>query len=183
MRKLAGCLKDVTQLMSGCSNSLLLDHMKKFPVSSAGGIKLAKYVNYLSLLRKTNCLSSDLKGYLDAISTFSMPALLERYEFLCQLGNIFVVPPEIVSSYIAEDLGRIDRALLRPYLMQRSDWNQLSLAGLDLEPGSTVENESSRRLRERLGAGAIGAMNSLKTGYDEMKPFSLPTLGIATYSL
>jgi exocyst complex component 5 len=42
---------------------------------------------------------------------------------LRQLGNSFIVQPEVLKSYITESyLGRIDVRLLRPYLMQRSDW-------------------------------------------------------------
>ncbi|KAH8118616.1 exocyst complex protein [Phellopilus nigrolimitatus] len=88
-------------------NTLLLEHLKKFSVNANGGLILAK----------------DLKSYQDLFATFSCPALPERFEFICQLGKIFLIEPEILKSYINESaLARIELHLLRPYLAQRSDW-------------------------------------------------------------
>ncbi|THH06120.1 hypothetical protein EW146_g9713 [Bondarzewia mesenterica] len=88
---------------------LLLDHLRNFPVSATGGVMLAK----------------DLKSYQDTIGTFSMPALHEQFEFIRQLGNVFLVRLEVLKSYITENyLGRIDSTLLRLCLAQRSDWGQ-----------------------------------------------------------
>ena len=65
----------------------------------------------------------DLKSYQDAIISFNIPALYERFEFIRQLGNVFLVRPEILKSYITENyLGRIDSSLLKPYIALRSDW-------------------------------------------------------------
>ncbi|KAF8969479.1 exocyst complex protein [Flammula alnicola] len=98
-------------------HSLLLDHLRKFPVSATGGLMLAK----------------DLKSYQDTVSSFGIPALHERFEFIRQLGNVFLVRPEILKSYITENyLGRIDSSLLKPYLSLRSDWGQFE-KGFDSE--------------------------------------------------
>lgn len=71
----------------------------------------------------------DLKNYQDTIVSFGLPALSERFEFLRQLGNVFLVRPDILKSYITENyLGRIEPSLLRPYLAQRSDWAQFERA-------------------------------------------------------
>jgi hypothetical protein len=57
------------------------------------------------------------------VATFGIPSLSERFEFIRQLGNVFLIQPEILKSYITEGyLGRIDASLLRPYLSQRTDW-------------------------------------------------------------
>jgi len=94
-------------------HTMLLDHFKKFPVSANGGLMLTK----------------DLKTYQDTILSFGLPALSERFEFLRQLGNIFLIQPDILKSYITENyLGRIEPMLLRPYLAQRSDWAQFEHA-------------------------------------------------------
>lgn len=70
-------------------------------------------------------LAKDLKSYQDTVLSFNVPSLPERYEFIRQLGNVFLVRPEILRSYITENyLGRIDSSLLKPYLAQRSDWVQ-----------------------------------------------------------
>ncbi|TEB30100.1 exocyst complex protein [Coprinellus micaceus] len=91
-------------------HSLLLEHLRKFPVSATGGLMLAKY---------------DIKSYQDAITTFGIPALQERFEFIRQLGQIFLIQPEVLKSFITSNyLGRIEPSLLKPYIALRSDWGQ-----------------------------------------------------------
>lgn len=103
----------------------------------------------------------DLKTYQDTIATFGVPALHERFEFLRQLGNVFLVRPEILKSYITENyLGRIDASLLRPYLAQRSDWGQFEKGFNDTE-GDTEDGGATsqvRGLRERFGVGRLSVM-------------------------
>lgn len=42
---------------------------------------------------------------------------------LRQLGNVFIVQPQILKSYLTEAyLGRIENRLLRPYVMCRTDY-------------------------------------------------------------
>ncbi|KAG9019684.1 Exocyst complex component 5 [Tulasnella sp. 427] len=137
-------------------HSMLLEHLKKFPVSATGGLMVAK----------------DLKTYQDTVATFGLPALDERFEFIRQLGNVFLVRPEILKTYITEDhLGRIDSRLLRPYLMQRVDWGQISFDALlgpvdDLHEPETstttsmarVGSEAVKGLRERLGMSRLSVM-------------------------
>ncbi|CAE6391420.1 Exocyst complex component SEC10 [Rhizoctonia solani AG-1 IB] len=125
-------------------HSLLLEHLRKFSVNETGGIMLAK----------------DLKSYQDIISTYNLAPLDERYEFLRQLGNVFLVPAQSLKSFVTESyLGRIDAQLLRPYLAQRSDWNQTE-RGYDGESLTTDTNDASGRgLKERLGvAGKLAAV-------------------------
>ncbi|EUC67467.1 exocyst complex component Sec10, partial [Rhizoctonia solani AG-3 Rhs1AP] len=125
-------------------HSLLLEHLRKFSVNETGGIMLAK----------------DLKSYQDTIATYNVAALDERYEFLRQLGNVFLVPAQSLKSFVTESyLGRIDAQLLRPYLAQRSDWNQTE-RGYDGEATVADANDaSSRGLKERLGvAGKLAAV-------------------------
>ena len=114
---------------------MLLDHLKKFPVSANGGLMLTKYATLPRtvtryILDRFKALSTrDLKTYQDTIASFGLPALSERFEFLRQLGNIFLIQPDILKSYITENyLGRIEPILLRPYLAQRSDWAQFERA-------------------------------------------------------
>lgn len=88
----------------------------------------------------------DLKSYQDTISSFGIPALHERFEFIRQLGNVFLVRPEILKSYITEGyLGRIDSSLLKPYLSLRSDWGQFE-KGFDSE---TLPETQGPGLRDR----------------------------------
>ncbi|BGP29274.1 Exocyst complex component 5 [Rhodotorula toruloides] len=92
-------------------HTLLLEHLKKFPVSATGGLMLTK----------------DLALYQDTISAFSLPALNDRFEMLRQLGNVFIVQPDILRSYLNEAyLARIENRLLRPFVMMRSDYGDYS---------------------------------------------------------
>lgn len=89
-------------------HSQLLEHLKKYQVSAAGGLVLGK----------------DLAKYQDAVAKFNIPALGERFEMLRQLGNLFIVQPASLSQYMQEShLATIDRRLLRPYLMKRADYS------------------------------------------------------------
>jgi len=125
---------------------LLLDHLRKFPVNATGGLMLAK----------------DLKSYQDTISSFSIPSLSERFEFIRQLGNVFLIQPEILKSYITEGyLGRIDSSLLRPYLAQRSDWGQFGerFENSDVsEFSEIVTQDSSKPGLSRFGMGRLSMM-------------------------
>jgi len=91
------------------------------------------------------------------VATFNCPALPERYEFLRQLGNVFLVRPEILKSYITENyLGRIESQLLRPYLAQRSDWVQFE-KGFD-GPGEEIAGTEAKGFKERLGVSRLSTM-------------------------
>lgn len=97
---------------------------------------LAKFVMTFNLQFTLPKLSAyrDLKSYQDTVSSFGIPALRERFEFIRQLGNVFLVRPEILKSYITENyLGRIDASLLKPYLTLRSDWGQFEKGFNDSE--------------------------------------------------
>ncbi|KAF8204797.1 exocyst complex protein [Pholiota molesta] len=84
-------------------HSLLLDHLRKFPVSATGGLMLAKHNQQ-----------------------FWHSCSARTFRVIRQLGNVFLVRPEILKSYITEGyLGRIDSSLLKPYLSLRSDWGHL----------------------------------------------------------
>lgn len=109
-------------------------------------------------------------------------AVVTSFEFIRQLGNIFLVRPEILKSYITENyLGRIDSALLRPYLAQRSDWGQFAQgfdgpgelvpadgAGADGVNGNgglnggagglVATSEGTKGLRDRFGMGRLSMM-------------------------
>lgn len=103
---------------------------------------------------------------------FRIPSLSERFEFIRQLGNVFLIQPEILKSYITEGyLGRIDASLLRPYLCQRTDWAQFGnkfyeeddtlgeLASPDSkDPGAGGKGSTVGNLKDRLGMGRLSMM-------------------------
>ncbi|GAA96373.1 uncharacterized protein L969DRAFT_91493 [Mixia osmundae IAM 14324] len=120
-------------------HSLLLDHFKRYVVSAAGGLMLTK----------------DLALYQDSIAAFGISTLSDRFDMLRQLGNVFIVRPEILKSYLSEGhLARIEPNLLRAYLTQRSDysdfpqktWNDI----VGAEIADTTVGGFGRRIGERL---------------------------------
>ena len=124
-----------------------------------------------------------MKSYQDTISTFGIPALHERYELLRQLGNVFLVRPEILKSYITENyLGRIDPSLLKPYLSLRSDWGQFE-KGFDSEsvPDGT---SSGQGLKDRFGRLSVmmKELESLKMDGISMGIPAIPTSLTGTFS-
>ncbi|GAA5971736.1 hypothetical protein JCM3765_006973 [Sporobolomyces pararoseus] len=110
-------------------HTLLLDHFKKFSISATGGLMLTK----------------DLALYQDTISTFSITVLNDRFEMLRQLGNVFIVQPEILSSYLNEAsyLSRIENRLLRPFVMMRSDFGDFNKKFWDEILGDTTNTTST----------------------------------------
>ncbi|KAI0722256.1 exocyst complex protein [Cerioporus squamosus] len=145
-------------------HSLLLEHLKKFPVSATGGLMLAK----------------DLKSYQDVIDSFSIPPLHERFEFIRQLGNVFLVKPDILKSYITEGyLGRIDANLLRPYLAQRSDWGQAEKGFNDSDATDGVVADG-KGMRDRFGMGRLSMiMKDLEPLREQISMPSMPMPGMS----
>ncbi|TIA77982.1 hypothetical protein E3P92_03717 [Wallemia ichthyophaga] len=102
-------------------HGLLLDHLKKFSVNPTGGLMLTK----------------DIALYQETITNFNQAILKPRYEMLRQLGNLFIVRPEVLRAYMRDDvhLSKLDPAMLRPYLSQRSDYTTSLAKYLDKELG------------------------------------------------
>jgi exocyst complex component 5 len=100
------------------------------------------------------------------------------------LGTIFLVGPDILKSYITENyLGRIDPALLQPYLANRSDWGQI---GFD-ETGSTQGAQDNTKNRfgrlsvvmkdfDSLRAEGMKLGEGLVLGMPAMPAMSMPGL-------
>ncbi|KAI8579596.1 hypothetical protein K450DRAFT_241761 [Umbelopsis ramanniana AG] len=118
-------------------HSILLEHFKKFHVSAAGGLLVTK----------------DIAKYQEVFSSFGVPALNDRFEMLRQLGNIFVVKPEILPSILSKDfLARIDPKALHPYLRMREDFKSAKidhLLGMTDNPTrpSAMTSDGSRSQR------------------------------------
>ena len=115
----------------------------------------------------------DIKSYQDVITSFGIPSLHERFEFIRQLGQVFLVRPEILKSYITEGyLGRIDANLLRPYLAQRSDWGQAEKGFNDPADGPV----DGKAMRDRFGMGRLSMiMKDLEPLREQISMPSMPT--------
>jgi len=119
-------------------------------------------------------LAKDLKSYQDTISSFGIPALHERFEFIRQLGNIFLVRPEILTSYITENyLGRIDSSLLKPYLALRSDWGQFEKGFNDSQ--ALPDSGAVPSLKDRFGRLSV-MMKDLENMKIEGLSMGMPTI-------
>lgn len=117
----------------------------------------------------------DIKSYQDTISSFGIPALHERFEFIRQLGNIFLVRPEILTSYITENyLGRIDSSLLKPYLTLRSDWGQFE-KGFNDSQASPEDGGTIPALKDRFGRLSM-MMKDLESMKVEGLSMGMPTI-------
>jgi hypothetical protein len=69
------------------------------------------------------------------------------------------VQPEILKSYITENyLGRIEPALLRPYLAQRSDWGHVEKRFSDDTEDVASGRTGTKGLRDRFGMGRLSMM-------------------------
>ncbi|SCV72671.1 BQ2448_4208 [Microbotryum intermedium] len=142
-------------------HTLLLEHLKKFPISATGGLMLTK----------------DLALYQDTVASFSLTPLNDRFEMLRQLGNVFIVQPEILKSYLNESyLARIENRLLRPFVMMRTDFGDFKKAfwdnifGIDENaPGSSsgsvaIEAHGGRASFQGTSGGAGLATSSMGWG-------------------
>ncbi|CBQ67730.1 related to exocyst complex 100 kDa component [Sporisorium reilianum SRZ2] len=119
-------------------HGLLLDHLRKYTVSAAGGIMLTK----------------DLAMYQDAIGTFNIPVLSDRFDMLRQLGNLFIVQASVLKSYMREGhLAKIDERLLRPYLLRRADYAK-EVRDLDAGPAPTTPTAATATQHNPFGMGA-----------------------------
>jgi len=121
-------------------HSMLLDHFKKFTVSAAGGLVLTK----------------DIAKYQETVALFKIPQLDDRFEMLRQLGNLFIVKPEILKSVLNEGyLAKIDAKYLLPYLQARIDFKS---AGIDILLGTTAEIGSGERNFNEKARARLAAM-------------------------
>lgn len=86
----------------------LLEHYKKFQVSSVGGILLTK----------------DIIGIQTAIEAWAVDELLNDFATLRELANLFTVQPEELSSLTNEGrLATVDREIISAYVAKREDFN------------------------------------------------------------
>ncbi|WFD41778.1 Exocyst complex component 5 [Malassezia psittaci] len=119
-------------------HALLLEHLKKFTVSATGGLMLTK----------------DLAMYQDICGRFNIPIVIDRFEMLRQLGNLFIVQPSILKSYMREGhLAKVDEQLLRPYLLRREDYSR---EVRDLRDESVEEHASSSLFSSLSNHGVAG---------------------------
>ncbi|CCG81678.1 Putative uncharacterized protein [Taphrina deformans PYCC 5710] len=100
----------------------LLDHFKKFSVNATGGLLLTK----------------DISRYQDAIAAWSTDSLTARFTFLHEIGNIFVVKPDVLRRILQEgELAKVKPQYLVPYVACREDYYSEGLGSI-VEGGSLL---------------------------------------------
>ncbi|KAI9230221.1 MAG: exocyst complex component Sec10-like protein [Piptocephalis tieghemiana] len=88
-------------------HGMLLEHFRKFPVSPTGALSLSK----------------DISKYQEAVDRWGLRVLSERFEMLRELGNVFLVKPEILRMILEEgQLAQIGYKYIKPFLKMREDW-------------------------------------------------------------
>ncbi|KAJ2367186.1 Exocyst complex component 5 [Coemansia sp. RSA 2610] len=94
-------------------HAMLMEHLRKFVVSVAGGLVLAK----------------DVSRYREAIGAFGIAALSDKFAVLQDISNIFLVQPAALKSLLDEGpLSRLDRATLQAFVQMREDSRSSGLA-------------------------------------------------------
>ena len=83
--------------------------------------------------------------------------ICERFEFTRQLGNLFLVRPDILKSFIRDNyLEKIEPQFIMPYLAQRSDWVNYDKS-FDKWEG-VPDGPESKSFRGRLGLNRLSVM-------------------------
>ena len=68
-------------------------------------------------------MDRDIAKYQESVKAWNIPSLDERFEMLRELGNVFLVKPEILPSVMNEGyLAKVDFKSLYPYLQNRVDF-------------------------------------------------------------
>ncbi|KAG9317495.1 exocyst complex component Sec10-like protein [Chiua virens] len=134
-QNLSGKNREVFLTEIGTSfHSLLLDHLRKFPVSATGGLMLAK----------------DLKSYQDTVVSFNVPSLPERYEFIRQLGNVFLFENRFNEASEMDDTAgdMATKGLKDRFKIARLSTMMKELEGLKLGDGIAVTIPSASAIAQ-----------------------------------
>ena len=124
--------------------------------------------------------------YQDTIFSFELSNLNKRFEMLRQLGNVFIVQPEILKHYLNESyLSRIENRLLKPFVMMRSDfgdynkkfWDEILGGDTTTTAASTNTNTAVGDGTSSGGGGGFSRLGTLGT-LSSLTSFS----GLASYS-
>lgn len=116
----------------------------------------------------------DISKYEEAIQAFKIPVLNDLFEMLRQLGNIFLVKPEILRSILSEGyLARLDPNMLLPYLEKRVDFRSARLdrvlgISVDEPPAQVTDTKTQRR---SLFVSDNTVLRELRSNYKHNKDF------------
>nr|CAG8570941.1 11534_t:CDS:10 [Entrophospora candida] len=131
----------VENKMNSAVQKMIDEYIKKVNVN------MNKYLdgkNFENFLTEVGILfHRDITKYQETFASFKIPQLDERFELLHQLGNLFVVKPEILKSVLNEGyLAKLEIRYVIPYLQMRTDFKS---AGIDSLLGASAETGSNER--------------------------------------
>lgn len=110
----------------------LMDHIKKFSISAAGGRVLAR----------------DIQGYQEVIDSWSLSELSEAFTIVHSIGNLYTAEPQVLLSLLKEShLTSLKPYVIREYLSKRVDYhtsgiNKLLTSGLKTSSTTTARTIS-----------------------------------------
>ena len=91
----------------------LLEHYKRFQVNATGGLLLTK----------------DISSLQQVVESWNIQSLSQRYQLLHEIGNIFIVKPDVLRGLVTEgELAGISPRLLLPYFQCREDYTAEGIA-------------------------------------------------------
>jgi hypothetical protein len=97
-------------------------------------------------------LVKELTRYQEVFGGLNSPELEEKFDFLREIGNLFLVKLENVKSAVSEGmLGQEDPKEMLEYLRVREDW--VDMKGVE---------------RDMIECGSIGALNQMTSGIEFM---------------
>ncbi|KAI5809625.1 exocyst complex component Sec10-like protein [Peziza echinospora] len=104
----------LTELGTGFRN-LLLEHLKKHQINSAGGLMLIK----------------DISAYHTLVKSWGVKEVREGFELVHEIANLFVVNPAALRERLKDSvLVKVRPALLKVYLSKRDDYGSAGIEKL-----------------------------------------------------
>eukprot|EP00698_Gefionella_okellyi_P003529 TRINITY_DN13320_c0_g1_i1.p1 TRINITY_DN13320_c0_g1~~TRINITY_DN13320_c0_g1_i1.p1 ORF type:complete len:727 (+),score=150.50 TRINITY_DN13320_c0_g1_i1:29-2209(+) len=93
----------------------LMDHIRKFTISSDGGLRLMR----------------DLTEFQKVVEQFKLPAVDAQYEVLRDIANVFVVSPQFISGLLTDSaLRKLADGELATLVKMRADFKSEKLSKL-----------------------------------------------------
>lgn len=109
----------------------LLEHFKRFQVNATGGLLLTK----------------DISSIQQVVESWELAALKQRFQLLHEIGNVFIVKPDVLRQLVTEgELSGISPRLLLPYFQCREDYTAEGIARIlgSLQSPTTADGTPQR---------------------------------------
>ncbi|KAI9175659.1 Exocyst complex component 5 [Blastocladiella emersonii ATCC 22665] len=148
----------VLHLVAVQVHAQLLEHLRKFPVSTTGALTLAR----------------DVAKYQDAVvAGFKLgddPRVAARFDLLREISNLFLVRPENLPALLGEGLvAQLDTASVAAYLSNRADFKSARIDDLLYQRGQQMAAAAEAAAAAAAGGGShedgLGSEYTLNSDY------------------